>query len=441
MSNIDIITQPHSREAEGAVIGSVLVYPPAYYEAAKYLRYDDFYVIRNQNIWQAFDHLIRTHVEIDILTVSSYLESKNQLADIGGQSYLIELVNGTPTAMHAEQYAIEVGKFSSRRRALQAANDLAKAAYNQKEDIEQFIPKYVTSLLDMIKTENRTVHIKDVLSKVYDDVEYRYKNPQEIYGIPTGIETVDRLTGGIQRGELFLLSGEPGVGKSLLAMQIAFHMAKSDHPGVIYELEMSGIQTLRRTLSVESGVGVRNMKTGQINDGQWFEINQAIQRMEGYPCYFSDSTSWNTASLRADLVRMKQLYSVEWFVVDYLRLLKDRFDGKEPERIGIICSCLHDICKDLDIGCIAIQSMTKEGMRDGGLTGVYGGSEQAHAADIIALMTKGEKTLDNVEKVNLKFEKFRESDNDTNLVQLIKKPGFPAFGELIKPSTYQPKVR
>jgi replicative DNA helicase len=218
-------------------------------------------------------------------------------------------------------------------------------------------------------------------------------------------------------------------------MQIAFHMAKSDRPGVIYELEMSGLQTLRRSLSVESGVGVRGMKTGQINEGQWYEISQAIQRMEAYPAYFSDSTSWNTASLRADLVRMKQLYSVEWFVVDYLRLLKDRFDGKEPERIGIICSCLHDICKDLDIGCIAIQSMTKEGMRDGGLTGVYGGSEQAHAADIIALMTKTEKrSLDNAEIVNLKFEKFRESDSDTNLVQLVKKPGFPAFGELAKSS-------
>jgi len=432
MTNFDVNTLPHSREAESAVIGSVLVYPAAYYEAAKYIRYDDFYIVRNKEIWQAFEHLTRTHVEIDILTVSSYLESKNQEVD---QNYLIELISSTPTAMHAEHYAVEVGKFSSRRRALQAANELAKAAYNSEQDIEQFIPKYVTSLLDMIKTENRTMHIRDILSKVYDDVEYRYKNPQEIYGIPTGIAGIDKLTGGLQKGELFLLSGEPGVGKSLLAMQIAFHMAKSDRPGVIYELEMSGIQTLRRTLSVESGVGVRNMKTGQINDGQWYEIIQAIQRMEAYPAYFSDSTSWNTASLRADLVRMKQLYSVEWFVVDYLRLLKDKFDGKEPERIGIICSCLHDICKDLDIGCIAIQSMTKEGMRDGGLTGVYGGSEQAHAADIIALMTKTEKrSLDNAEMVNLKFEKFRESDSDTNLVQLVKKPGFPAFGELAKSS-------
>lgn len=418
---------PHSKEAEQAVIGSVLLYPAAYYEAAKYINQSDFYIVRNQWIWQAFEHLIRTHVDIDILTVSSRLDSQKQEV---GQNYLIEIVGNTPTAMHAEHYAVEVSKFSSRRRALQAANELAKAAYNQEQDVEDFIPKYVTGLLDMIKTENRTMHIKEVLSKVYDDVEYRYKNPQEIYGIPTGIKAIDDLTGGIQKGELFLLSGEPGVGKSLLAMQLAFHMAKSDHPGVIYELEMSGIQTLRRQLSVESSVGVRSMKTGQINDGQWYEINQAIQRMEGYPCYFSDSTSWNTASLRADLVRMKQLYSVEWFLVDYLRLLKDKFDGKEPERIGIICSNLHDICKDLDIGCIAIQSMTKEGMRDGGLTGVYGGSEQAHAADIIALMTKTEqKTLDNAEKVNLKFEKFRESDSGKNLVQLIKQPGFPAFGE------------
>ena len=103
---------PNSKEAEQAVIGSVLLYPAAYYEAAKYINYTDFYIVRNQWIWQAFDHLIRTHVDIDILTVTSRLESQNN--DVG-QNYLLEIINNTPTAMHAEHYAIEVSKFSSRR--------------------------------------------------------------------------------------------------------------------------------------------------------------------------------------------------------------------------------------------------------------------------------------------------------------------------------------
>lgn len=433
MTNYDVNTQPHSKEAEQAVLGSVLLYPQAYHEAAKFITSDDFYVIRNQWVWQAYESLIHSHTPIDILTVTSQLESVNKLSEIGGDKYLLELVNGTPTAMHAEHYAKDVAQFADRRRALNAANELAKAVYDTENGIDEFIPKYITNLLALIKTENKTGHIKGILSELYDDIQARFDNPQDIYGIPTGISGIDAITGGMQKGEVFLLSGEPGAGKSLLAMQIAFHMGKGNHPGAIYELEMSGLMTLRRTLSVESNVAVRAMKTGRMNDGELYQINSAIQRMEEYPVYFSSSTSWTTASLRADLVRLKQLNKIEWFVIDYLRLLKDRFDGKEPERIGYLLSNIHDICKDLELSGLIIQSMTKEGMREGGMTGVYGGSEMSHAADIIAVLTKTEqKTLDNVEKVNLKFEKFRESDSDTNLVQLVKKPGFPAFGELAK---------
>jgi replicative DNA helicase len=205
-------------------------------------------------------------------------------------------------------------------------------------------------------------------------------------------------------------------------------------PGVIYELEMGGLQTLRRTLSAQSGVNTRAMKSGRLADGDWDKITRAYEMLGALPVYFSDSTSWTTASLRSDLVRLKQLYKIEWFVVDYIRLLKDRFDGKEPERIGIISSALHDICKDLDIGLLAIQSMTKEGMKEGGMTGVYGGSELQHCFDIMAILSKDtKKTLDNCEIMNMKFDKFRENDTDTDLVQLIKKQGFPAFGELAKP--------
>jgi replicative DNA helicase len=433
--NIQIESQPHSKEAEAALLGSVLLYPQAYHEAAKHINSTDFYVIKNQWVWQAYDALMHEHTAIDIVTVSGHLESVGKLTEIGGDNYLIELVSGTPTAMHAEAYAKDVAQFADRRRALLAANELAKAAYDTENGIDEFIPKYITNLLALIKTENKTSHIKGILSELYDDIQSRYENPQDIYGIPTGINGIDAITGGMQKGEVFLLSGEPGAGKSLLAMQIAFHMAKSEHPGVIYELEMSGLMTLRRSLSVESSVAVRAMKTGRMGEGEWFQVNQAIQRMEAYPVYFSSSTSWTTAGLRADLVRLKQLNKIEWFVVDYLRLIKDRFEGKEPERIGYLLSNIHDICKDLELSGLVIQSMTKEGMKDGGMTGVYGGSEMSHAADIIAVLTKTEeKTLDSAEKVKLKFEKFRESDCDTNLVQLVKKPGFPAFGELAKSS-------
>ena len=421
---------PNNANAEKAVLGSILIYPPAFIEASKYLTADDFYIDRHKWIYAIFEKFARTHTSIDALTLTSELESQSKLQSVGGEAFITGLINDTPTAMNCEHYSKIVAEMATRRRMIQSASDLAMRAYDTKEDIEIYIPQHINQLLKNLHTENKTEHISVGLSQLYDDIERRSKDPHDIYGIETGITGIDRITGGFQKGEMFLLSGEPGLGKSLLAMQMAFHMGKVGRAGTIYELEMSKLQTLRRNLSGESGVPVRTMKTGNVTENQWPELTVSMERLESLPIYLSDSTSWTTASLRSDLLRLKTLYGIEWFIVDYLRLLKDRFDGKEPERIGYIASLLHDICKDLDLAGIAIQSMTKEGMKGGGMTGLYGGSEQQHSADVIAVMEKsGQNTIDGKDIINLKFEKNREADTDKNMVQLVIKQGFPVFEE------------
>jgi len=419
---------PNNQVAERAVIGSVLIYPSAYNECSKYIVAADFYVDRHRWLWQAIEAIVRRHEAVDMLTVSAELSSTGKLSDSGGDAYMLQIVNDTPTAMNAEYYAKIVCDLAKRRRLIDNAGKLAKNAFDQNISLDEFIPKYLTSLMKEIQTEAATEHISIGLRELYDDIQKRAENPQEVFGIPCGISGIDRITGGMQAGELFLLSGEPGLGKSLLAMQIAFKMGLKK-PGVIYELEMSKLQTMRRQLSNESNVSVRAMKTGFLNESDRWNINEAIARMENLPIYFSDSSSWNTASLRADLIRLKQLYGIEWFVVDYLRLLKDRVAEKETERIGIITSNLHDICKDLNIFGLAIQSMTKAGFREGGMEGVYGGSELHHSVDVMAIMTK-DQDYDTNKIVNLTFDKVRESEDDVRLVKLRNKPGFPYFAEL-----------
>ena len=421
---------PSNVPAEDAVIGSILVYNPAFIEASKHLVGSDFYIERNQWIWNAVDGLVKAHTGVDILTVTTALEAQNKLDAVGGQNYLIDLIQNTPSAMNAEYYAKIVAACAKRRRMIKLANDLAQCAFDEKKNLDDYIPVHMNEILKSLNTENKTEHISTGLSELYDDIEKRAANPQDVYGITTGIDGIDRITGGLQKGELFLLSGEPGLGKSLLAIQIAFSMAKKGHPGAIYEIEMSKMQTLRRTLSVESGIHARAMKTGRITEPEMTQIIDGIGRLESLPIYLSDSTSWNTSSLRSDLTRLKQLHGIEWFVVDYLRLLKDRFDGKEPERIGSITSNLHDICRDLDIAGLVIQSMTKQGFTDGGMAGVYGGSELQHASDIMAIMTASETKIGMAEIVDLRFEKIREGEDNVRLVKLVKKPGFPAFAEM-----------
>lgn len=423
---------PCNIEAEEAVIGSVLVYPPAYNEASKHIIASDFYIERNQWIWRAIEKITKNHSTVDIVTISDELKADGKLDNVGGQKYLLGLVNNTPSAMNAEHYAKIVASESKRRRMITLAGDLAKTAFDESKDLDGFIPVHIGELLKAISSENQTEHISVGLSELYDDIVARAADPKDIYGISTGIPGIDRITGGLQKTELFLLSGEPGLGKSILAMQMAFSMAKAGHPGVIYELEMSKKQTLRRTLSVEAHVRVRAMKTGRVTDDDMASINEGLTKLEALPLYFSDSTSWNTASLRSDLTRAKQLYGIEWFVVDYLRLLKDRFDGKEPERIGTITTNLHDICRDLDLAGLVIQNMTKAGFgSEPGMENVYGGSELQYACDVIAIMGADSRhATDGSEIVNLDFDKIRESEDGVRLIKLVKRPGFPMFAEM-----------
>ena len=126
-----IQSQPHNRQAEEAVLGSVLINPDSYYDVAEVLEADFFYIIRNRWIWEVFTHLHENRIPIDILTTTEELENRNQMEEVGGQAYLLMLVNQTPSSLNAQAYAKIVEETSVRRRMLASANEMAKLAYQQ----------------------------------------------------------------------------------------------------------------------------------------------------------------------------------------------------------------------------------------------------------------------------------------------------------------------
>lgn len=194
---------PSNVPAEDAVIGSIMVYNPAFIEASKHLVGSDFYIERNQWIWNAVEGLVKAHTGVDILTVTTALESQNKLDAVGGQNYLIDLIQNTPSAMNAEYYAKIVAGCAKRRRMIKLAKDLAQCAFDEKKNIDEYIPIHMNEILKSLNTENKTEHISTGLSELYDDIEKRAANPQDVYGITTGIDGIDRITGGLQKGELF----------------------------------------------------------------------------------------------------------------------------------------------------------------------------------------------------------------------------------------------
>jgi replicative DNA helicase len=220
--------QPHNRQAEEAVLGAVLINPEAYFDVASFLQPDDFYIVRNRWIWESFNRLHERRSPIDFLTVCSELEQQNQLAEVGGAAYLMSLINQTPTSFHAEAYGRIIEDNSIRRRMLISANEVARLALDQQSSVDTVMDEAEKSIFGISERRVRTdlQPIQTVLSEVYDRVDQLSRRDEEIYGVPTGLVDIDRLLGGLQKSDLLIIAGRPGMGKTGFLLSIAKNAAQ-----------------------------------------------------------------------------------------------------------------------------------------------------------------------------------------------------------------------
>jgi replicative DNA helicase len=424
------IMPPCSPEVEESLIGAVLIDPECMRDID--LDPDEFYIDRNRWIYSTCQELRSTGANIDILTVSERLKELNRLGEVGGNARLTKIIENCPTSQHARDYAAIIRDDARRRTALAISSQIAVRAYDKSTSFNDFIPDGIDRLSRLSLAEQSAVHWNHYLSLLYDEIEAAYKNPKETFGIPTGIYDYDAITGGLIRGEEVKLSGEPGVGKSILAMQMVIHAASKGHPGACYHLEMRGASIARRAISAWSGVTTRIMRTGKLSAEDWEKVTSAIETCGTLPIYMSDSPAWNTASLRVDIERQIALHRIEWVLIDYEGLLTDDPDRGEIERSKIISSRLHGIIKDLNLAGLVINDMNKEGIKkgDGGQASLAGSARSLHDADSIWIL-KQDKEMPNV--VKLISEKLREGDTGKSRVLELYKSTNPALPEFKNP--------
>lgn len=416
-------TTPHSREAEEAVLGALLIDGEEIRKLA--LSPEDFYIQRNRMVYSAMLDLHREHVTLDFLTLCDRLERAGKLADVGGHAYIMGLINATPSALNIGGHAEIIRERASRRRMVLAAQELARAAYDLGSDTGAARSSVMDALARTAVSDKGAVHVSHIVSQVYDEVNTAQANPQEIYGIPTGLLDWDRTTFGLQRGTKILLSGDPGIGKSALAVQVLIHAAGCGIPGALYELEMSGQQVIRRALANASQVPTQKMRQGKMDDADAVAFTHAVEQVSSLPLYISTATSLTTAEMRADLIRLKENHGVQLVVLDYEGLLEDEMGKNFAERSTIISKRTHDIAKDLNIALIAIADMTKEGIKgQANGQGALGGTGRSlHDADEIIVLRKDESKPNTV---NAMWAKNREGRADC-FISLVRKPGFPVF--------------
>ncbi len=361
--NQTIQSQPHNRQAEEAVLGSVLINPESYYDVAQILEAGYFYIIRNRWIWDIFTKLHESRSPIDILTVSEELENRNQLEEIGGQAYLLMLVNQTPSSLNAEAYAKIVEETSVRRRMLASANEMAKLAYQQDKPIERIIDSAEKSVFNLserrIRRDLQSIQI--VVSQYYDRVSQLYQRSEEVYGVPTGLADLDKLLGGLQKSDLLIIAGRPASGKTGFLLTVAKNAAMKHKKHVaMFSLEMSNEQLVQRMIAQETGINTQNLRSGKIGENQWDLFTKAIEVLGDTKIYLDDTPALTPIQMRTKCRRLHLEHHIDLVLVDYIQLMssESRTDNRVQE-VSYISRNLKTLARELNVPVLAAAQLSR----------------------------------------------------------------------------------
>jgi len=354
---------PHSREAEEAVIGAVLINPEAYYDVASFLRADDFYIHRHRWIWECFTRLHDRRIPVDFLTVTEDLDQNGQLAEIGGPAYITALINNVPTSLHAEAYGRLVEATAIRRRMLTAANEIAKLAYQQDSTVETVMDEAEKTIFGV--SERRTTRdlhpIQEVLSEYYDRVDQLASRAGETYGVPTGFTDLDRLLGGLQPSDLLIVAGRPGMGKPAFMLSIAKNAAQKYKKHIAYfSLEMANEQLVQRLVSQETGIDSQRLRLGTLEGDEWSLFAHAVEVLSDTVVFLDDTPALTPLQLRTKCRRLHAEFNLDLVLVDYLQLMTSgtRNDNRVQE-VSFISRNLKVLARELNVPVLAAAQLSR----------------------------------------------------------------------------------
>jgi replicative DNA helicase len=362
-SNFSTTTIPHSREAEEAVIGAVMIDPEVYYDLAQFLEAEDFYIHRHRWIWEAFSRLHEQRTPLDFLTVTGELERMGQLTEIGGPAYLTGLLNQVPTSMHAEAYGHMVEATSIRRRMLTAANQIATMAYDQHELVDQVMQDAEKAIFNV--SERRLKHdllpISTVLSDYYDHIADLARRPDDIHGVPTGFKDLDHVLEGLQPSDLLIIAGRPGQGKTGFLLSVARNAALTHKKRVaIFSMEMSNEQVVQRLISQETGIDSQRLRTGKLSEDELPLFTQAIEVFSDTKIFLDDTPALTPMQLRTKCRRMHMEFGLDLVLVDYLQLMSgDTRNDNRVQEVSYISRNLKVLARELNVPVLAAAQLSR----------------------------------------------------------------------------------
>ncbi len=365
---------PTAYDVEDVVLGACIISKNVLISYADLLRDELFHKPENKIIFGCLKELYDAGDKVDMVTVYNQVRSRGNIDDIGGPGAISELTARISGGENTERHIRILQQYAMRRMIIDMAVDAAQCNYDDTKDVFDSIEEIEKSLveiheiIDSGRSQSMAEVVDDVLKQVNTAKEHKDKNM--MIGLPTPYKRFNNETGGLQKTDMIVIAGRPGMGKTTFAINIADYISNlmnDSRPGVFFSLEMSAAQLVQKLLSKQSRVSTSSMRKGSISDGQINDLYSAGMKLKKVGKMIIDDTAAITPfQLKSKIRKLKAKYNIEWAAIDYLQLMRSPSKKNREQEIGHISGSIKEIAKECGIPIIAISQLSRAVEQRGG---------------------------------------------------------------------------
>lgn len=357
---------PYSVEAEQSVLGGLMIDNSAWDQVADMITEVDFYRKEHRLIFRAIASQAEDSKPSDAVTLAEWLDSNNELNNVGGLSYLGSLAKNTPTAANIKAYANIVRERSIMRQLVTVGTEIANSAYNpegrESKDLLESAEQKVFQIAEQgAKGRQGYQNIRQLLTKAVDRIDMLFQADSHITGVATGFDDFDEQTAGLQPSDLIIVAGRPSMGKTTFAMNIAENAAiKQGKPVAVFSMEMPGEQLAMRMMSSLGRIDQHKLRTGKLADEDWPRVTSAVGILSEAPLFIDDTPALTSTDLRARARRLKREHGdLGLIVIDYLQLMQGSGKENRATEISEISRGLKALAKELQVPVVALSQLNR----------------------------------------------------------------------------------
>ena len=372
---------PHNVEAEQALLGAILVNNDAYYRVSDFLKSEHFQEPLHRHIFKVASDMIRVGKRANPVTIKTFLPAEEKIADLTVAQYLARLAAEAATIINAEDYGRSIYDLHIRRQLITIGEDMVNIAYDAPVDMEpaKQIEDAERRLFELAENGQYDGGFHDFASAIntaIDNASAAYQRDGGLSGISTGIHALDSRMGGLQRSDLIVLAGRPGMGKTSLATNIAFNIAHAHVPGTkadgtpesveggvvgFFSLEMSAEQLATRIISEQAEISSSKIRRGEISEQEFEMLAACAQEMARIPLFIDETGGISIAQLAARARRLKRQRGLDVLIIDYIQLMQGSKKSGENrvQEVTEITTGLKALAKELNVPIIALSQLSR----------------------------------------------------------------------------------